>query len=206
MIGSLAILAGAALVAGPASAAAAPAPATSDVGEALKIAGAVIGAVAGLIALGWRLFDEFRAFVHVSLSLNTAQAGWVTALTVVENKGLRGKRIDYAFLLIGPDGENPAETARSLGRDAGFEFMLWEPGYYRAMERNLDGPFWRGPRAVIPLPFYYNENVDIADECVTYRCPFEVKSLKPGAYSVRFFVSGRGRLDRSTHDTFLVQG
>ena len=206
MIGRLAILASVALAVVAPSTAAAVEPQSSDVGEALKIAGAVIGAVAGLVALGWRLFDEFRSFLHVSLSLDTDQAGWVTALTGVENKGLRGKRIDYAFLLIGPDGENPAETARSLGRDAGFEFMLWEPGYYRAMDRNLDGPFWRGPRAVIPLPFYYNENVDIADECVTYRCPFQIKSLKPGAYSVRFFVSGRGRLDRSTHDAFLVQG
>ena len=64
---------------------------------------AVLGAITGSVALGWRIIDEIGAFLRISLKVEPPKDGWTTALTAVENKGYRRKRISYAFVLISPE-------------------------------------------------------------------------------------------------------
>ena len=60
-------------------------------------------------------------------------------------------------------------------------------------------------RVLISLPFYHSENVDIADETLSYAAPIDTTNLLPEtAYAVRFFVFAKGRLHRSTEDTFFT--
>jgi len=58
--------------------------------------------------------------------------------------------------------------------------------------------------AFIPLEFYYSENIDIADEELTYRCFLDKEKLEKGQYSVRFYLFGQKRYHRSTQDLLII--
>jgi hypothetical protein len=61
-------------------------------------------------------------------------------------------------------------------------------------------------RAIIPISFYYSENVNIGDETLSYRAPISLKGFDPATpYAVRFFLFAPGRLHRSTQDTFIIE-
>ena len=88
--------------------------------DTLAIFGAIagaFGAVTGTAALVWRIVDEFGSFLRISLQVEPPKAGWATALTTIENKGIRPKKITYAILLVGPESESPLETAKFLAEN-----------------------------------------------------------------------------------------
>ena len=165
---------------------------------------AILGAITGTAALVWRIIDEVGSFLRISLKVEAPKDGWTTALTTVENKGNRPKKISYAILLIGPKSECPIDTARSLASKVGHSRPLQ---FTQDLEHFVvSAPVVAGDRALIPLPFYYIENVDIADEMATYRAPVNVENFTPVTpYAVRFFVFAARRLHRSTQDTFIIE-
>lgn len=64
-----------------------------------------------------------------------------------------------------------------------------------------------GRTILIPLRFYYDEQVGIRDEKVTYSEVVD-QDLAPGTYDARFFVFPKSRrhgLHRCTHCAFVVQ-
>lgn len=130
--------------------------------------------------------------------------GWITVLTTVENKGTRSKRLDYALLLIGPEEESPIETTNKLSEMDDLEEVtctndivyLYGGGHRTIQQKD---------RILIPLPFFFSENVVIGDETLTYRTPIFVKNFSPSSsFSVRLFVADNKRLHRSTQDCFIT--
>jgi hypothetical protein len=162
----------------------------------------VLGGIAGLVALVWRFFDEFGAYLRIVVAVDAASTGPVSVLTTIDNKGNRAKDVSYAFLLLGPEEESPVKSAnvirRSIGLDGEIQFTNELENLVVTSTIYADG------RALIPLPFYYLENVSIGDETLTYRAPIQVRSLTDRTYySVRLYVFGPRRLHRSTQDCFL---
>lgn len=168
------------------------------IGDLIKL----LGGLAGIAALVWRVFDEFGAYLRISLKVDGPKDGWITALTAVENKGNRAKNIAYAVLLVGPESEDPISSARRVAAGAEYSGDLESTNQLEFFR--LDHPVYTEGRALIPLPFYYSENIDVADETLTYRAPIDSRRLEPEIpYAVRFFVFCEGRLHRSTHDAFI---
>jgi hypothetical protein len=156
------------------------------------------GSIAGIAALLWRILDEFGTYLHIAVS-NTPAEGNTIAITSVENKGNRGKRIDNAFLLIGPENESPIDTANAIG----IAQKIQTTNELEMLKAH--SPKYESERAVIPLPFYYSENLKIGDETLTYAAPILHSPLRPGtAYAIRFFIFAKGRLHRSTESTFFT--
>jgi hypothetical protein len=60
-------------------------------------------------------------------------------------------------------------------------------------------------RMIIPLTYYYNENVDVADENLSYEQTIPIAEFPKGTYSVRFYVEARPRLHRVVHAAFEVE-
>jgi hypothetical protein len=174
-----------------------------QVHDAVKLAVAILGAVTGTIALGWRVIDEFGSFLRIGLKVEEPKDSWTTILTTVDNKGIRPKKISYAVILIGPEAENPIESARILAKKVGHEKTI---NYTNDLEEFvITSTVIEGDRLIIPVPFYYLESVDIADETITYRVPLNIDALTKGVpLAVRFFVFASGRLHRSTQDSFIV--
>jgi hypothetical protein len=174
-----------------------------DWAETAKIIGALVGAVTGTTALGWRLYDEFGNYIHMSIKVEQSE-GILSAMSAVENKGNRPKPIDYSFLLIGPHNEDPMETGRALAKHLSFEDLSIESTNDLRHLEVSEPKYMDGGRALIPLEFYYSENVDIADEQLTYRVILDASQFEVGsAYSVRFYIFNDQRLHRSTHDAFV---
>lgn len=168
-------------------------------GEILK----TLGAVAGIAAFVWRLVDEFGSFLRISLKIDGPTNGWITVLTCVDNRSNRGKEISNALILVGPEAESPLATAALLNAtiQSGGDLR-----YTNDLEHlRVDRPVFTQGRGMIPLTFYFAENVDIGDETLTYRAPIPVDQLLRGTpYSVRFFLFSKGRLHRSTQECFIT--
>jgi len=163
----------------------------------------ILGGIAGGVALLWRAWDEFGSHLRISIKVDGPKDGWVTVLTTVDNKGNRPKDISYALLLLGPEAESPLDTARLLAKATLYQGRLDSTN--DLADFLVESSVYQDDRIVVPLPFYYSENVDIADDMLNYRVPIPVKTLRPGlAYSVRFFLFPAGRFHRSTQDCFVV--
>jgi hypothetical protein len=168
--------------------------------EAIKL----IGGILGIVAFSWKIIDEFGSYLRIAVKAEKDNQGILTALATVENKGIRRKKITYALVLVGPESENPVKTAAMLATEASSGAQI---NYTNDIEHlKTDKPVFADEgRAIIPLPFFYSEQVAIGDEQLTYRCFIDTKNMQKGKpYSIRFFVFGKGRLHRSTQDMFVL--
>ena len=158
----------------------------------------VLAAIPGIIAFFWRVLDHYRSYLHITLRVDLKDDRFPTAMTVVENKSISKKRLSNALLLIGPEHESPIETMSQLNLVVEHTNDIVKLKIHNA----VPGP---GGRSLIPLPFFYSENVRISDEKVSYRAPIDTRYIPRGVpYSVRFFISAPERLHRTTHDSFVL--
>lgn len=173
----------------------------------------LIGGICGIVAYAARLRDEHRGYLRISVQASQLDEHTVTVLTTVTNNSTRPKELDYALLLIGPE---------SIGTGVA---TIWGPTIdctnaiirLRSQSGN-DLPLYRRQdgAALIPLPFYYSENIGIADETLSYRATIDTIGWPNGAYSVRFFLFPKSRrpfalrppqldLHRTSQDLFVLQ-
>jgi hypothetical protein len=162
----------------------------SDIVELVKI----FGGIAGIVALVWRLIDEFGTWLRISVEVTGPSDGWVSALTTTDNKGNRPKPIEFACLLIGPENEDPVATAAALASVIKPQVKIKATNDIVALkEEQSSVPVYSDGRGLVPLPFYYSENVRIADETLTYRAPLDPSELDTNkVYAVRFFIFVKG--------------
>jgi len=161
----------------------------------------ILGGLAGFAALIWRFVDEFGTYLRISVEVSDSENGLISVLTTVDNKGNRRKNIAYTFLLVGPENESPVDTATALLKELGLSIRILYTNDIGKLW--AEQPIYVGQRALLPLPFFYTENIAIADETLTYRTFIDGKKLAPeSTYSVRLFVFVTGRLHRSTQDAF----
>jgi hypothetical protein len=184
-----------------------------DFDELLK----TVGSLAGIIAFVWRVFDEFGSYLRISLDISEPKDDWVTVLCTVDNKGTRLKDLEWALLLIGPESESPVLTANTLLSASGSSKRIEYLSELLSIKNDCpsDGLFCNC-RRLLPLSFFYSENIAIADETLTYRSPLNINDLPSNvAFSVRLIVfptqtsflsrmTGRRRLHRSTHSCFIM--
>lgn len=184
------------------------------VGNFLKIG----GGFAALVLLGWRFVDEFGTFLRIAVNVDTDKNGHNSAKSAIENKGNRIKLLREAFLLIGPEGESPIDTANLIASSIGLKYKFHNTNNLYVLcqfhdLKNLENTYIKD-RAFIPLRFFYHENIGIADETLTYRAPIKSDNFVDNSvYSVRFFVQPDRQLrfarrlpyHRSTHDSFLFK-
>jgi len=147
----------------------------------------LVGGILGGIAFFWR-YQACHAG-HLLVSVECEKLGSIqTLLTQVENKHEMPKEVDFACLLIGPEAENSLETLQSIATElnaqAGglFTINVTDLDRYRTIWTVLYAtlaaatrpvgsflPFQANGRALIPLPFHYDDNEDIADETLRFR-------------------------------------
>jgi hypothetical protein len=161
----------------------------------------IVASILGVVAFGWKVLDVYRGYLHIGIAVESDAGGFVSARTQVENRAGWAKKIDNALLLIGPEPEDPIATYNLLldGRQ--------EATCTNDIAENVidNANYGAGGRAIIPVTFYYDENIKIGDEFLTYRVPIDASRFTPGtAYSVRFFVWAPRRYHRSTQDIYFA--
>jgi hypothetical protein len=178
----------------------------------LKDTFSIVSGVLGTIAFLWRVWDTITSHTQIDMEIQAlapdAPAS-LTALLSIENKGLTPKRIDYAVLMFGPantglrdmaglvarkliPGGKPKRSggiasklaiARKLkGTDSDlrtiFSLKVGEP-YYDDVAKEV---------ALIPVPFFYLDQIHIGNERLKYRLKIDVSRLKEESPYTVFFV------------------
>ena len=62
----------------------------------------LLGGFVALFTLGWRILDARRAYLHIGLTVEEITGRAFKLRTIVENKDFFARKIDGAFLMIGP--------------------------------------------------------------------------------------------------------
>src|SRR5690242_19842390 len=76
-----------------------------------------LAALFAIVAFLLSVLNAFRNYLHIDLQIeyhDSKNDTFITALTSVDNKGVLGKQIEYALLLIGPEEESPIVTAKRM--------------------------------------------------------------------------------------------
>ena len=129
--------------------------------------------------------------------------------TTVENKQFFSRRIDGAFLLVGPANEEPEDTARRIFNSRGLKYdFLSSNEMVRVVSNRMKQDVSRlvegSTRMLIPLPYYTWENVDVGDEKLQYEHIIQHHELLKGIYAVRFYIEAIPRLHRIVHASFRL--
>ena len=179
--------------------------------ELITVVSTITTTIFGLIIFVLLLWDRFVRYLRIELRVEIGHPNVVTVMTTVENKGIMKRNLDNAILLIGPENEDPILTVKKIVRS---ELVKKIDGTTSKIKHTNDIAEICLPetiielegRRLIPIPFYYSENFGIADEKITYRVPIIDTSIfaKGTPYSVRFFIHAKGRLHRTTHDSFVL--
>jgi hypothetical protein len=167
--------------------------------EFLKISGAVLG----IVAFFWKVIDTYKSYLHISINIKEVNQSYALIKLQVDNRYLKPKTIDNAILLIGPEPELPVETYNKIAGEVNLGKTVKNTN--EIAEHCLSSPIYIKNRAIIPLPFFYSENLRIADENPTYTVSIDLHHFeKNKTYSVRFFILGENRLHRTSQDCFLL--
>lgn len=175
--------------------------------ELLKISGSILG----ILAFLWKVSDSFSSYLHISIDIKEVNPERALIKLQVDNRTFIQfipcieKKIDNALLLIGPESENPLETFNQISKERNLNKCVKSTN--EISEYCPDSAIYsKNGRAIIPLPYFYSENIRIADENPTYTAAIELQYFeKNKTYSVRFFISTKSRLHRSTQDCFFVR-
>jgi hypothetical protein len=171
-----------------------------------------VGGLAGLASLGWQVYAQRRSYLQLDLSIRDGEEICI-AQAKLENQYPHGKMLKYALLLIGPEAETPVETARALasmmGAAAEMVMIKDTDDIWRLQGALNDKASYMKPfRAVLPLPFFYDEQYDVGDERLQCEAGIVKGMFDAGVYAVRFFVFPTGHGGdwvRSTHAVFVVR-
>lgn len=172
----------------------------ADIVEGIKL----IGALAGLMALGFKVYEEMVGYLKVKMQVDIKDK-FYSVLTEIENTSKLRKKIDNAFLIISPENYDLIKTGKGIAKKLKLDVKIDSTNDFE----NLIGKqsvYFDNQFAFIPLDFYYSENIAIGDETLTYRCSVDSTMLQPGSYSVRFYIYGENRYHRSTQDLLTISG
>ena len=117
-------------------------------------------------------------------------------------------------MIISPENDPLKKSGNVIGDyfDLG---ELLDSREYVAFPKDIDpdnnfDPIEIGHNTIfVTLPYYYSENMYVADEELTFTCSVNPDSLFPGRYSVRFFIFPVKRFiferyHRSTQDLLVI--
>ncbi|MCX6146910.1 MAG: hypothetical protein NTW25_06615 [Candidatus Kapabacteria bacterium] len=167
----------------------------------------VLKILAGFTGLGifaYKIYIELKGYVRTSVKV-IQNDNPIQIFTEIENSSRKFKRvIDNAFVIVSPELEdilvvgqkinNVLKISNTICKTNDFEnFKLSEPTY-------IDNCI-----VIIPLQFYFSENIQIGDETLTYSCSLNRTLLEKGNYSVRFYIFGESRLHRSTQALLVIK-
>lgn len=126
--------------------------------------------------------------------------------TQVLNKSGEIKDIVYAFALITPQDENIVNAIQTLVTFKQWDIEIKCSNHFFKLKEEITSLLLFEKMVIIPLSFYYSENIRIGNEnpCYTYSFDNKTIGLDKGIYSVRFFIYPKIGYHRSTVDSLVI--
>jgi hypothetical protein len=128
--------------------------------------------------------------------------------TQVINKSGGDKDIDYSFLLITKQENNILTDIQIIIKHLNLDLQIDCTNKLNQLKRFISHPlFIDNSIGMIPLDFYFSENIGIGNESPGYTFTFNNKKIKlqDGIYSTRFFIYPTEGYHRSTVDSLIIK-
>lgn len=171
----------------------------ADIVEGIKL----IGGLAGLTALGFKIYEELVGYLKIKVEVNSENQQHSVQTEIENTSKWSRKKIDNAFLIVSPEYSDLIATGLSIAQHLNLDEYIENTNDFEKLTGE-QAIYFDGQYAFIPLGFYYSENIAIGDEKLTYRCSIDNTQLQAGHYSVRFYIYGEKRYHRSTQDLLTI--
>lgn len=128
--------------------------------------------------------------------------------TQVINKSGDNKEIDFSFILITKQQDDIIEKIQSIKNYLKLDFSMPYSNDFNKLKNYITKPiFIENTIGIIPLEFYYSENIRIGNENPSYTFSFNRSELDltNGIYSARFFIYPKNGYHRSTVDSLILK-
>ncbi len=128
--------------------------------------------------------------------------------TKVINKSGENKDIDFSFLLITQQSEDIIEQANQIANFKELNRVFDCSNDFNEFKSFIEEPIFINKRiGLVPLDFYFSENIAIGNENPAYTYSFDNTKIKldKGIYSVRFFIYPKVGYHRSTVDSLIIK-
>lgn len=159
----------------------------------------LVGGLAGLIALGFKLIEELRGYLKIKVLVKNNTSNFCIGTEIENTSRMCKKKITNAFIIISEENLNIIEAGIRIARQLNLNKDIRTTNDFENLK--ADQPIYINQEiAFIPLDFYFSENIRFGDEKLTYSCSIDKTQLKSRNYSVRFYIYGENRLHRSTQD------
>lgn len=150
------------------------------------------------------VLKEKDKYLNISVNVQNHN-GYVSIKTQVFNHTNEPQKIAYAFLLIS-EQENWTNVTNLVNQKYGLGVQYTND--FQKLEGFIEEPLWIPKMGgIIPLGFYYKENIRIANENPSFVYSFNNKEvlLPEGIYSVRFYIFPKDeRYHRTTVDSLII--
>jgi hypothetical protein len=164
-----------------------------------------IGGLAGLITFFWKIIEEFKSYLFIKVEVKSIDSNYSVFTQVQNTNRLFSKKIHNAFLIISPEQEHLIHSGKTIAQFFKLKMSINDTNSFRNFPKAETTPVYIDKKVVfVPLNFYYSENIDIADEQLTYTSFIDKTKLNKGQYSVRFYLYGKCRYHRSTQDLLII--
>ncbi len=167
--------------------------------EAIKL----FGGLAALILFFWSLYKETHTYLKIKVVFKKDN-DFLSIYTEVENeRKVFSKKIDNAFLIISKENTEIMDEGNKIRE----HLKLSNENFIHTTDFKIlknETPVYLDNIAFVPLPFYYEENICIGDERLSWSCPIDSKQLEQGIYYVRLFVYRKYRYHRIVQDIFKL--
>jgi hypothetical protein len=173
--------------------------AASNILETIKL----IGGLAGLTALGFKIFEEMNGYLKIKIEANNENDRCYVRTEIENTSKWSRKNIDNAFIIVSPGNGDLIESGQLIAQCLGIKARIENTNDFGKLISS-QSIYYKEQYAFIPLDFYYSENIAIGDEKLTYCCSIDNTQLQVGCYSVRFYIYQKNRYHRSTQDLMMI--
>ena len=153
------------------------------------------------------LKSKSKNFLELNIDIKNINQ-FYSLKTQVVNKSGADKEIDYSFLLITKQEEDILSSFNIITKYLDLESEISATNDFNCVKNYIKNPlFINNSIAIIPLSFYFSENIKIGNENPSYTYSFDNNEakLKTGIYSVRFYIyPSNGGYHRSTAESLIV--
>jgi hypothetical protein len=157
-----------------------------------------IGAILAFVTFAWRIAEGLMSHVKLDIEIQEVvipsnNRHPITAVLKIQNDGKASKLIHYAAMIIVPSGVSLREAADRIlgGTNKGtVQRFQRDPIELLSSARSLTR-MTSSDNAItlVPLPFFFSEQMTIGNEVVKQRVELDTSSLDPSIDYTVFFVA-----------------
>lgn len=161
---------------------------------------------AGILAFILYIYEASIGNLRIDIDVKEERDSILLETSVI-NENTFGKEIDYAIVFIAKYGFNNCELNRLINLNIEESKGNIENCSLSGLKMITNQALYKDSIALIPIPFYYNEQTNIGNENISYTVKVDKENLVKGTYTARFYIFYKNWVEwnRVTQDIFFLE-